>query len=46
MNKASDEVPPAVMTNAEWIRFQLLNDLPLQSEVAKDTTTYAREGTY
>lgn len=46
MNKASDDLPPTVLTNAEWIRHQLLNDLPLESEVAKDTTTYARQGTY
>ena len=46
MNKASDDVPIEVLSNAEWIRYQLLNDLPLKSEVARDATTYARQGTY
>jgi|GEM_PF-3031771 len=50
MNRVSDEVTPRELTVAEWIRFQLLNDLPLDFEVPRqyvgDVTTFARQGTY
>lgn len=46
MNKASDDDRPREMTVAEWIRYQLLNDLPLEREFDNDVTTFARQGTY
>ncbi len=46
MNRVSDENAPQVLSVAEWIRYRLLNDLPLEHEVEIDVTTFARQGTY